>query len=87
MRIGNLAATNIINAGLVSILYFSTILGYGFVDFENPSDAMKAVHYLQSMGISVQFAKLPLVSLNDIHSPLWVETHNLGGESVVMLVG
>ena len=38
------------------------VLGYGFVDFESPADAAKAVHYLQRMGIMVQFAKLPLVS-------------------------
>ena len=38
-------------------------IGYGFVDFESPADAAKAVHYLQRMGIMVQFAKLPLVSV------------------------
>lgn len=35
--------------------------GYGFVDFESPLDAMKAVHGLQAAGILAQFAKVPQV--------------------------
>lgn len=33
--------------------------GYGFVDFENPADAQRAVMSLQSSGVLVQFAKVP----------------------------
>ena len=36
--------------------------GYGFVDFENPLDAQKAVQALQAQGVVVQFARLPTVS-------------------------
>ena len=38
------------------------LLGYGFVDFENPADAQRAVMSLQSSGVLVQFAKVPQVS-------------------------
>jgi hypothetical protein len=31
--------------------------GYGFVDFENPADAMRAVHSLTAAGVMAQFAK------------------------------
>lgn len=40
-----------------------TLPGYGFVDFENPADAQKAVIALQSVRIQAQFAKLPQVLL------------------------
>jgi hypothetical protein len=33
--------------------------GYGFVDFENPADAMRAVHSLTAAGVMAQFAKVP----------------------------
>ncbi|CAI8017248.1 Protein alan shepard [Geodia barretti] len=33
--------------------------GYGFVDFENPADAMRAVHSLMAAGVMAQFAKVP----------------------------
>lgn len=35
--------------------------GYGFVDFENPTDAQNAVAALQAEGVLAQFAKLPQV--------------------------
>ena len=35
--------------------------GYGFVDFENPTDAFKAVQALQAGGVLAQFAKVPQV--------------------------
>ena len=38
--------------------------GYGFVDFESPMDATKAVQSLQSIGVLAQFAKVPQVLLN-----------------------
>ena len=40
-------------------------LGYGFVDFEDPSDAARAVAKLQANGILAQFAKVK-VTLNAI---------------------
>ncbi len=36
-------------------------VGYGFVDFEVPSDAVRACQALQAQGIIVQFAKVPQV--------------------------
>ena len=47
---------------------FSLSPGYGFVDFENPGDALKAVQGLQSAGVMAQFAKVPQV-LFDSHIP------------------
>ena len=35
--------------------------GYGFVDFESPSEALMACQSLQTQGIMVQFAKVPQV--------------------------
>lgn len=35
--------------------------GYGFVDFESPADALKAVQALQASGVLAQFAKVPQV--------------------------
>jgi len=34
------------------------MVGYGFVDFEDPSDAARAVAKLQANGILAQFAKV-----------------------------
>ena len=47
---------------------------------------MKALHYLQSLGISVQFAKLPLVSLYYIHSSFGVSHKPLRCSVVLLLV-
>lgn len=35
--------------------------GYGFVDFDNPTAALKAVHALKTSGIQAQMAKVSLV--------------------------
>lgn len=44
-----------------SYLYY--LLGYGFVDFEDPSDAARAVAKLQANGILAQFAKVKVTCL------------------------
>ena len=49
-------------------LLFYLCLGYGFVDFESPLDAMKAVQSLQSSGVMAQFAKVPQVLPHTYHS-------------------
>lgn len=36
----------------------SSFPGYGFVDFQNPQDAQKALDTLQSQGVMVQFARV-----------------------------
>lgn len=35
--------------------------GYGFVDFDSPAAALKAVHALKTSGIQAQMAKVSLV--------------------------
>lgn len=35
--------------------------GYGFVDFDSPGAALKAVHALKTSGIQAQMAKVSLV--------------------------
>ena len=42
--------------------------GYGFVDFENPADAMRAVHSLTAAGVMAQFAKVPQVYILVTHT-------------------
>ena len=48
----------------VCVFWYS---GYGFVDFESPVDALKAVQSLQATGVLAQFAKVPQVLLH----PTW----------------
>ena len=43
------------NSLSLSLLLLS---GYGFVDFESPTDAMRAVQCLQTAGVMAQFAKV-----------------------------
>ena len=40
------------------ITSFFSITGYGFVDFDNPNSAQRAVSALQSKGIQAQMAKV-----------------------------
>ncbi len=42
---------------------FIWLIGYGFVDFQDPSDAQKAVQCLQSNGVQAQFAKVSKVNI------------------------
>lgn len=44
------------------MLYVCFAIGYGFVDFDNPTDAQTAVMSLQADGVQAQFAKLPQVT-------------------------
>jgi hypothetical protein len=49
--------------------------GYGFVDFENPADAMRAVHSLTAAGVMAQFAKVPQVYILVTHTHTHTCTH------------
>ena len=48
----------------VHIWQLKITLGYGFVDFQDSADALKAVQILQSSGILAQFAKVINYILN-----------------------
>lgn len=48
----------------LSVIHVNTALqttGYGFVDFDSPAAALKAVHALKTSGIQAQMAKVSLV--------------------------
>ena len=45
--------------------YFCYVVGYGFVDFERPSDAEKAAQHLQQSNIQAQMAKIRENSVNN----------------------
>lgn len=48
---------------LLAIVLVNTVLpttGYGFVDFDSPAAALKAVHALKTSGIQAQMAKVSL---------------------------
>ena len=68
IRYGNITSTKAILdkqtnlcKGIVrwsDIVVKCVMVGYGFVDFEDPSDAARAVAKLQANGILAQFAKV-----------------------------
>lgn len=48
----------------LATVHANTVLptsGYGFVDFDSPAAALKAVHALKTSGIQAQMAKVSLV--------------------------
>ena len=48
-------------SGVAVSTHFLLPSGYGFVDFESPNDALRAVQALQANGVLAQFAKVPQV--------------------------
>lgn len=44
--------------------------GYGFVDFDSPAAALKAVHALKTSGIQAQMAKVSLVCVHIFFLPV-----------------
>lgn len=49
---------------------FVCFTGYGFVDFDSPAAAQKAVTALKSTGVQAQMAKVRISQLSCIHLPL-----------------
>ena len=43
---------------ILKIFLFDRFIGYGFVDFDSPAAALKAVHALKTSGIQAQMAKV-----------------------------
>ena len=57
----NMYVTCLSHVHVCEFVFPDSMIGYGFVDFENPADAQNAVASLQAEGILAQFAKLPQV--------------------------